>query len=489
MAIDGLKSFYDEYKFRFQTLTEEQVETILKAAFRIYGEYGYRVQSGEARKILVDAGGSCEGEIVKLPRELILRCLATVAHDLKIYDRSGKLAMHSKGTNTFFGLAPTNPYVDDFETGEQRRGTRQDVINAAIVADACENVDFLMGLAQISDEDLNVQLSDVYEGYEMFTNSTKPAFIWGIDETGLATQVKMAEIIAGGADKLVEKPFLAMFVGCPDTPLSLNERAFKSLKYAVETGLPVIWMGGGQLGSSVPVTLAGAEVVDVCDMLIGVVLSQLIRPGCPLIAGFSFTTVDMKTMTSAYGGPEHCLAESMLADVVHYLGMPTMQTAGAVDSKVLDAQAGVETAMNVLVNVLAGGNFVHDVGFTDGAMSGSLDQIVFCDDVISYAKRIGRGVEVDEDTLAEDVIRAVGWGGNFLATDHTAENFREELWFSKLFDHSVYADWAERKLDMRARVHARTAEILANHRAPALSDEIMAQLRAVLAEAEAAKKQ
>lgn len=482
MAIEGLKSYYNANPKTYHVLSEADCEKILNAAFQIAETTGMDIKDEEAREMLVAAGAKYEDGVVRIPRELIIKCINSAGKELVLYDRCGNKKIEAGGSNTYFGLGPTNPYTNDFETGERRNSKRSDVTNAAIVADGCPNIDFVMGLSQISDQ--NVSLSDVYEGYEMLTNTVKPCIIWGIDEKGLDDQVKMADAIAGGHDKLTEKPFIALFPGCPDTPLVINKRISRNIKYCAASGLPMIFMGGIQLGTTSPVTLAGAVASNMVEMFTGIVLSQLVREGTAIACGFVVLTVDMMTTTSSYGSPEHCLGESMCADLFHYLNLPTMQTGGVTDSKIVDEQSAIETAMAVLTNILSGGNMVHDVGFMDGAMSGSLDQIVMTDEIISFARRIERGVIVNEETLVLDLIDEVGPGGEFLSEDHTLENFREEFWFPTLINHSVYGEWSKTKKDMRTRIHEKTANILYNHRAPALSDEVMEAVNEILNAAE-----
>lgn len=482
MAIEGLTSYYQKNAKKYQVLSETDCEKLLNACFDIFENTGLDVQDPEAVKLLTDAGAKAEDGVVKVPRELVIRCINSAGKEMLLYDRAGNLKIRAGGTNTYFGLGPTNPYFNDFHTGERRASKRSDVTESAIVADACPNIDFVMGLAQISD--YNLKLSDVYEGYEMLTNTTKPVIVWGVDADGLKDQVEMADAIAGGHDKLVEKPFLALFPGCPITPLIIDSKIYKKLKYSAESGLPMIWMSGIQLGTTSPVTIAGAIASNMCEMLMGVILSQLINKGCTIACGMVVLTVDMGTTYSAYGSPEHCLGEAINADLFHYLNLPTMQTGGVTDSKLVDEQAALETSMQVLVNMLSGGHLVHDVGFIDGAMSGALEQIVLTDEIVGYARRIERGITINEETLALDVIHEVGPGGEFLTNDHTLENFRDEVWFPTLLNREIYGNWERHKTDMRTRIHDKTARLLAEHRAPELPADVKARLDEILKSAE-----
>lgn len=481
MAIEGLKSYYEQNKKKFQVLSESQCETIINATFSILEKTGIVIKDEEAVKLFVDNGAEADGELVKIPRELIIKCINSAASELVLYDRLGNKRIVAGGTNTYFGLGPTNPYTNDVETGEIRSSLRSDVTKAAIVADGCPNIDFVMGLSQISD--CNVEISDVYEGYEMLTNTIKPSIVWGINAENLDIQVKMADAIAGGHDKLVEKPFIALFPGCPVTPLIIDAKTFQMIRYAALSGLPQIWMSGIQLGSTSPVTIAGAVASNLAEMLTGLAMAQLTRPGCAMACGMVVLTVDMSTTHSAYGSPEHCLGEAINADIFHYLNIPSMQTS-ATDAKIVDEQAALETAMSVITNILSGGHMVHDVGFVSGAMSGSLEEIVLTDEIVSYARRIERGISINEETLALDEIDEVGPGGEFLTSEHTLEHFREETWFPSLSNREVFRNWAEHKTDMRTAIHQKTLKILREHRAPALPDDVMAVLNSILAEAE-----
>ncbi len=482
MAIKGLRSYYETNKKAYQVLSEGQCETIINASFEILEKTGMDIQHPRAQKLLLDAGAKMEDGKVKIPRELVIDCINSAAKELVMYDRAGNEKFRAGGTRTYFGLGPTNPFFNDFKTGERRNAQRSDVADAALVADACPNIDFIMGLAQISDQ--NVKLSDVYETYEMLTHTTKPVISWGIDAAGLKDQVEMGAAVAGGMDKLVEKPFLALFPGCPVTPLIIDGKVYEKLEYSAKSGLPLIWMSGAQLGSVTPVTIAGACALGLAEMLSGLVIAQLLNRGCAIACGFVVLTVDMGTTHSAYGSPEHCLGEAMMADLFHYLDLPTMQTGGVTDSKLVDEQAAIETAMQVLTNILSGGHLVHDVGFIDGAMSGALEQIVMTDEIIGYARRMERGIQIDEETLALDVIDEVGPGGEFLTHEHTFENFRDECWFPTLLTRELYVNWEENKMDMRTRTHNKTAKILEEHQVPELSADVMQRLDDILAAAE-----
>ncbi len=470
MAIDGIKSYYNQYPQNYHVATEENVELIINSTFKIMEETGIRIQSEEGIKLLVDNGCTADGEIVKFPAKLVKDAINSAANEVVLYTRTGKEAMRVGGNSNYYGPGPTNPFVNDFETGERREPKKSDVANSAKVVDACENIDYLMGLANITD--CNVNISDVAEAHEAFKNTIKPSVMWSIDNTGMQDIFDMCAAISGSWDKFVEKPFMSMFVGCPQTPLMIPGIIYDKLVYSAKSGCPTLVMTGPQIGATAPVTIAGGMVVGLAEVLATLVISQLVNKNCKMILGVVVLTMDMKTTRGAYGTPEHCLCESLQADIFHYLNLPFVGTGGVTESKIVDEQAAIESTMQILSTSLSHANMVHDVGFMDGAMSGSLDQIVMCNEIISFAKRIADGIKFDEESLALDVIAEVGACGDYLSEMHTFENFREALWVPQLADREMFAGWERNgSKDMRTVIHEKTAEILSNHKCEPLSPE------------------
>ncbi|GAH32243.1 unnamed protein product, partial [marine sediment metagenome] len=206
---------------------------------------------------------------------------------------------------------------------------------------------------------------------------------------------------------------------------------------------PIIHTPCIQSGASAPVTLAGALVSANAENLSSLVIAQLKREGVPFLMGGVLTIMDMRDAMMPYGAPELSLALSGFMDIAHYYGVPTWGTAGCSDSKLPDEQAAVEATFSCLFSMLSGANLVHDVGYLESGKTGALETIVMADEIIGYIKRIARGIEVNEETLAVDVIKEIGPGGNFLVHPHTLRNFRKELWEPDLSDRQTLSKWVE----------------------------------------------
>lgn len=479
MAIEGIKSYYEENKTRYYVATEEQCEKIIMGALTILEKTGMVFKHPRAVEILKNGGCKADGERVWFPPEVVKKAISTAPKEVVLYDRFGNEAIRAGGTANYYGMGPTNPCFNDFETGERRPVLKSDVARSAKVGDALPNIDFIMSLAGITD--CNPKIADVCEMHEMLQNTTKPIVGWGVDVHGVKDELEMCAAVAGGWDKLLEKPFIAMYAGDPVTPLTIPVDAFEKLEYCAQKGIAIIWPSGAQLGSTAPVTIAGAITLGLAENLAALVLSQLINEDTPFVGGVVILTVDMITTMSAYGSPEHCLGESIIADIYHYLNLPLWGTGGVTDSKVVDEQAAIETSMQVLSTALSGCNLVHDVGFMDSAISGSLEQIVLSDEIIGYARRIVRGVEINDNTLALDVIDEVGPAGEFLTHVHTFKNFKNELWMPTLIDRSPYQKWEVEKKDMNARIREKTVKILEEHQVPALPAHVVKELDDILA--------
>ncbi|HUV89451.1 MAG TPA: trimethylamine methyltransferase family protein, partial [Anaerolineae bacterium] len=256
--------------------------------------------------------------------------------------------------------------------------------------------------------------------------------------------------------------------------------------WAVERGIPVVYLGGGSAGGTAPVTGAGLLVISLAGALSGLAAIQLKQRGAAVCIGGVPEPVDLRTGRLAYGGPEMSLYSAALSDVSRYLGLPFMGTAGASEAKLLDLQAAIETTIQVLLSGLSGATLVHDVGFLDCADIGSLEMVVMADEIIAMTRRIMRGVEVSDDTLMLDLIDRIGPGGEFMSAIETAKRCRAEIWTPTLFDRAPWVSWeAAGALTMHDHVKARLREILATHQPPPLPAGAADKIAAILQAAEA----
>jgi trimethylamine--corrinoid protein Co-methyltransferase len=350
------------------------------------------------------------------------------------------------------------------------------------VCDALENIDYVMSLGLIGD--VTPELAPVYEFAEMIANSCKPVVAWAFGVDQAIDIYKIAVAVAGGQTALRERPFLAFF-STSQAPLTHTDNDLANQLWMVEHDIPVVYVGGGTVGSTTPITGAGALVIALAEMLSGLAILQLKKPGAPVCVGSVTAPVDLRTARPSFGGPELSLYCAAMSEILRFLDLPYMGTGGASEAKKLDVQAAIESTFQVLLSSLSCATLVHDVGFLDCADIGSLETLVMNNEIIGMTRRILRGIEVGNQGELLDLIDRVGPGGEFLSTTHTARNCRQEIWVPDLLDRKPWTEWeAAGSQSVRSRVQAKLTNILTTHGVPPLSQETNTAIESILQAAE-----
>ncbi len=463
----------------FQLLSTEGRQAILEQAYRLLETNGVSVFCDEAKKYFADNGCTVEGDNVKIPAPLVKKCIESAPSMFQVYDRNGNPAMQVGGRNTYVGPGPTCPNFFDIYTGERRPSKKNDAALTARLVDGLEHMDFAMSLVMISDA--KKELADIHEVDAMIRNTTKPIVTWAFNAENLQTIIDLCAVVAGSLEKLQEKPFLIVYCE-PTTPFLHSKDALEKLILLAKNKIPCIYSPGMIMGATAPVTIAGTLSVGMADSLAGLVLSQLVQEGTPFIGGTGGGPMDMRTMQHAYGSPEFTLLHTGGIEIFHELDIPVFTAAGCSDSKVEDAQSASESMLQIFSAMASGGNIIHDVGFMDAAITGSALSMVMCDELVGQVKRFLKGIEVDEEHLAEEVILDVGAGGNFLSEEHTMELFREEIWAPTLTNRDNYEAWeAAGAKTITQRAHDYTINLLETHVPEELSDSALAELDRLVA--------
>jgi trimethylamine--corrinoid protein Co-methyltransferase len=458
----------------FRMLTDDQVVRISHASFEILEKVGFKVLHPEARKMLKSAGAIVNGESVKVPEFIVRGCLATAPRGWTLYDRHGNRALNVADRNSFYGTSTASPRTKDALTGEYHETRVEDLVRAAKIADSLENIDWVMPMG--SAQDVPANAADLHEFYATVTNTAKPIVFLAYTPRGTELIYDMAAEIAGGMDKLREKPFLVLYPE-PISPLIMPKEVVDRIFIAADRFLPQMMGPAIQPGATGPVTMAGAVAQGVAESMFCVVVAQLRQPGCPVGLGCNFGILDMAQALMSVGSPEMSIALAAQAEVAQSFGLPTWGLAGATDAKCLDAQAGAEAAYHILSQGLAGLNLIHDVGYMDMSMACSVEQLVMSNDIIGMTKRLLSGFEVSDEHLALDVISKVGPAGHFLQQRHTMNHFRNELWQPKVFTRQPFETWKEGgSKDVETRVREKIADILKSHESSKLSDSVLAEL-------------
>lgn len=461
----------------FQVLTNDQVEEIKRASYDVMDKVGFKVLHEGARKMLKQAGCRVKGEHVKVPEHVVNACLDTAPKGYMIYRRDGRPALQVRGRKSYYGTSTASPNTMDALTGDIHPTHVTDIAKSAKVADALEHIDWVMPMGSV--QDVPPTVADLYEFEAVVANTTKPIVFIGYTPKGVELVYEMAAEVAGGLESLQDRPFL-IFYPEPISPLVHPADVIDRIFVCADLNLPQMQGPSIQFGATAPVTLAGGLVQGTAEALMCVVLAQLRKPGCPCSMGCNFGALDMSSGLLSLACPEMSLALAAQAEIALSFGLPTWGLAGSTGAKVLDAQAGAESAFSILAQGLGSLNLIHDVGYMDNGMICSAAQLVLGNENIGMTKRFVRGITVNQETLARGVIERVGPGGHFLQEPHTLEHFKEELWVPELMTRDPREIWQQGgSKDLATVIQEKLQTILETHVVPALAGKTLSAIQKI----------
>ena len=465
---------------RPRVLSEADIRKIFNAALQVAETVGMRVTHRRALEVLAGAGCTVADGLVRIPARLVEEARRTVPPRIIMYGRSGEIAMELGGYNSYFGTGSDLLETWDLETQVLRTSTLDDVARAARLADALPNMDFVMSCAYAND--LEPHVSFLREFQAMMLSTEKPLVITaeGVDDT--AVMYEIACVLRGGAEALAAKPYFIVY-NEPVSPLQHSDEALAKLLFSAERNLPATYIPAPLAGGTGPLTIAGQLTQALAEYFLGMVFHQMVRPGAPLIFGVAPLVLDLATMQASYGAVEVNLSHTAAVEIARWLDQPNWGYAGYTDAHCFDAQAGLELAQSTLLDMLAGSNLSHDVGYMSFGLAASLEQVVVTDELISMNRRLLAGVEVDDETLAVDVIAAVGAGGDFVGQRHTRRHCRTDQWRPTVLNRATRRNWeASGSPDLREAARQKALRLLATHTVPELPSEVLATTERLVVE-------
>jgi len=471
------------HKPRLKVLNQEQMWTIHEAALEILDKTGFEMKHRGARKMLLDAGCSLSRNgRIRMPAYIAEKALETAPRRIQLYDQSGDESMDLVDENGYYGTGSDTIFTIDHNTGQRRRTTIGDTANFARMIDGLENMDFAMSMS--NPEDVPIDDIYVYVFAEMLKNTNKPIIFIADSGEDIAKMYDIACLVAGGEEKLQQKPFLLNYSEAI-SPLIFPPNVIEKLIFCAQKKIPICLPSGCNAGGGGPVTLAAALALGIAENLVGLVVHQLAGKGSPFLFAPNVSILDMQTSIISYGCPEWSLTQAALADMRDEIyGLPIWAFAGASDSKVMDAQAGAEAMFSILTAMQSRCNVIHDVGYLEFGTTSSLEMLVMADELVAMSRFFTAGIPVNADTLALDVIDQVALGGEqsiFLTQDHTLEHFREAHFHPRLLDRNLYEAWKEAGgRDLYDRCNVRVKKILANHVVAPKSADLLSEIEDIL---------
>ena len=460
-------------------LPEADARRLVEAALQILRDTGVKFDPDRRVMDLFSAAGcdvSADG-LVKLDSRLVRDSIETVAKRVRIWDRAGNESLEIGGGRTCFFAGMTAIQVLDAATGECRRSTRDDLAAITRVADALPDIDGVCVTCKIV-EHSNIQ-GNMEEFAVLAANTTKPLEFLSESDEAFAAAIEMAAAIRGGADQLAEKPYFLHQI----TPLPLHFAKVHTdqIVRGVESGIPLIVGTVTMGGASAPITMAGNLAVGLATDFAAMVLSQLVRRGSYCAGCSDIAYID--PATGGIGGlAQRYLSDMVTSQIRRLLGLPATCGAGAARNRVFNQVTVAQAALSMMQAFYKRPATCDYLGLMDNSLSYSPHLLLFDHDLIGFLRHLWDGVRVDDETLALDVIRAVGPKGNYLVQRHTAKHCRSEQWMSRYLTPQRQASRADvPEPDLIDRIDQDLRHILATHRPEPLPEPARRTIESILA--------
>jgi trimethylamine--corrinoid protein Co-methyltransferase len=430
----------DNERLQLKVLTKEDIACIHGGALQTLAEVGLRVEDAHSRNLLSRAGGRIDDEgYVHLSEDLVMEAVSSSPDRITLFNRNGQIAVETRGEKGYYAPGLNCVDVLDHRTGKQRPCLLADIAEVARVCDRLPNIHAAGSLGNPSDVPPQEQAMETVRA--IVENTFKPFPFIAHDEVEAERIWSYLADVANGWDALRSKPFAIDLTG-PSSPLFIGAEACRRLHFAARNSLPVVCYPALMPGATGPVTLAGALSQSAAEILGGIVIHQLERPGAPVLTGSAIIPFDMHAVKPAYGTPEYQLACIAAAEYFHELGLPTWVGAGCSDAHTVDAQAASEAGQNMLTAALSGTTFIHNLGYLAAGKTGSLEMLVLCDELVGMTERVVGGIKVDDDTLALEITRKASKNERFLTEGrHTLRHIDAEYWSPGIFQRSALDRW------------------------------------------------
>jgi trimethylamine--corrinoid protein Co-methyltransferase len=466
----------------YRAMSDDQCRILHRASLDVLERTGVFVNFQLALDLLKKAGCLVQDNHVRFPSHLVEWALRVAPSRIMLYDRTGEPVMPLGDRISTYGTGSDCLQILDHRTGERRKAVLQDVIDGIRVSEAMPNVDFIMSMFLPSDAPV---AAEVRQMEVMLTYSLKPITFVTYEWEGTAEIIEMAEVAVGGAEVLRINPSVICYLN-PTSSFVHNEAALRKLLYCADKRLPFIYLPDLLRGMTGPMTREGSMACHNAGVLVGLVIAQLVNEGTPvIISGARPSFLDMKTMVAPYATGTGGFGGS---GINHYYNLPVFTTGGACDSKLLDEQAIFEGTLTLYGSMLNGGNMIHDMGYMESGLMGSLELVVIQDEIVSLIKAGStQGLEFNEENLALDVVHKHALSASFLESKHTVRHVREG-WQPRLIDRQNHEGWmASGGTSMRDRARERIDEILAEEPRHVLPPDVEKQIKAIAGRAIAAQ--
>jgi len=450
----------------FRVLAPETISRVIGEAIELLESPGVKVGSPQAQDLLQSSGATITSQdgVVSIPEKLILQSLEAVPRDFSLYSMDGEPVVNYSGDNVHFNPGSSGVAMLDSDSLEHRPSQSDDLVNIIKIAEMLPVYD-AQSTAVIC-HDVPEEIGDFYRLYLVLLLSGKPIVTGAFSNQ---TNEVMFELLRIGSDAASpgEKP-RAIFDVCPSPPLNWTNFGSQNLIDLARANIPAQIVSMPLSGAASPITLIGSIIQHAAECLSGITIHQLANPGAPIVWGGAPAQFDMRAGTTSVGSVETTLIISGYAQVAKSLDLPTHAYLGATDAKLIDAQAGMESATSAVFGVLSGINMISGPGMLNFLACQSLEKLVLDAEIIANAKRFLKGIDQTSETLTLDHYDNFKFPGNFLKHKLTRQLYREEFYLpSQVIDRGSLRDWRDKgKHGTLLRAKSQVEDLLASYQRP-----------------------
>ncbi|MEA2061708.1 MAG: trimethylamine methyltransferase family protein [Thermodesulfobacteriota bacterium] len=467
---------------QYRPLTQEQVINIHEASLTILETtgVGYEQGLGDTAEMLEKNGADVDRDNrkIRFSRDLIVENVAKAPEKVMLYGRDPENDLELSGNKVYLGTGGAAIKILDPETGEARPTTLNDLYNVSRLVNQLDNIHFL--LRPCIPTDIPESAYDINMYYACLKASTKHVMSGVNDEKGFQDVLKLAAVIAGGKEELMARPFISVITSFAISPLKLCTQSTHIMQEANRNNIAVALSSAPMAGSTSPLTMAGTLAQLHAEQMAGIAICQITRPGAPTIYGGIPGLANLKTMGYSGGAVECGMMNAAIHQLSSFIKVPNYNSAGLTDSKLPDIQAGWEKAFTSVLAAMGGSNYIHhSAGMLESMLTIAHEQYVIDDEIIGNCCRVLKGIDVDPEHLALEVIDSVGPGGNFMTSPHTMSHMKTEYFAGNgVADKKSRSKWEKGgSLDTRERAKKMAAQLIAKSAPSQFSDEIDREIR------------
>ncbi len=464
----------------FEYFSSDQIEQIHEATLTIMETTGLVFAYEPARDLLAKAGCKIDGQRVFFPKKLVEQQIKMAPSQFTLHARNPEKNVEIGGDHIAFIPCYGAPFVHDMDKG-RRHGTLDDYKNFAKLAYASPYIDITGGM-MTEPNDIPVDHRNAERLYASMILSDKPFMGAGTGATDAKQTIEMASRVFGSREEMAKKPpFISIL--CSLTPLAYDDKMCGGIMEYARAGMPQLISSLSIAGATAPVTMEGTLVVQNAEILAGIILAQLVRPGTPVVFAGSSSATAMRYGTLSIGAPEMAVNTAATAQMARFYNIPVRGGGALTDAKTVDSQAAYESMMSMMAATTSGINFVlHAAGILEGYITASYEKFIIDSEICGMCKRIKRGETITAEKLAMEAINQVGPGGEFLTHPHTFKHFRQEFYAPIMEERDNFDSWTRKGgMTMEQRANAKYKKILENYKEPEMDNSIRKELDTYMA--------